>query len=246
MVARTNFLWPGDLVSQVVAIVVSMTAIMFLLPVLLAGSRELLTFTYLRNGLLLLITLLNVLSCLGRWQRIQQRVAVVTAHQGQALVGWRYDPPTWQAYAKRERRRAYMRLAQWSVPVLLIGALVIYSLLETFGAHLFWPLLDAIGANLLVIFVRIGVLPYYRILHTAPAALITLDGLCIGGNAYFWRRGDATLCAVALQHDQVQQLEFKLRVQYGRTRAIETVQVPVPAGRVAEAETVVAVLAPKV
>ena len=78
-----------------------------------------------------------------------------------------------------------------------------------------------------------------------PTAIITPEGLCIGGCAYFWRRGDATLCAVTLRQGEAEVLEFKLRVQHGRRTANQTVCVPVPLGHRTEADTVVAALASK-
>jgi len=245
MSARTNFLWTGDLVSQVVAIVVSMMAIMVLLPHLLAGSRDLPAFAYFTNVALAVVTLLNVFSCLGRWERTKQRVAAVTAHRGQALVCWRYDQQAWQAYAQAERRRAYMYLAKWSAPFLFVGAFVLYMLLQAFGSSFFWPLLSAMGVNLLVVLVRVGILPYYRIRQTVPTAIITPEGLCIGGCAYFWRQGDATLDAITLRQGLAQVLEFKLRVQQGRRAVSQTVYIPVPLGHGTEAATTVAALAPK-
>ena len=85
MVARTKFLWPGDLVSQVVSIVISMTAVMVLLPYFLAGSRGFSPFVYVVNVCLGLITLINVIVIIGRWQRTKQRVIAMSIHRGQAL-----------------------------------------------------------------------------------------------------------------------------------------------------------------
>lgn len=242
MVARTNFLWPVDLVSQVISIVASMTAIMFLLPYFLVGNGGFPTFAYLINGALAFITIINVFIIIGRWQRTKQRVGAVSAHRGQALVCWHYDQQTWQVYAQRERRHAYRLLAQWSIPFLFIGVFVVYMWLQSFGQQIFWPMLIGIGVNLLVILVKVGLLPYYRILNTAPEAIITPDGLCIGGSVYFWRQGNATLRSVTLQEGQPSMLEFKLRVQNGRSTSTQWVRVPVLPGCEAEAQQVVEAL----
>lgn len=243
--AQKNLLWPVDLVSQVVSIVVSMTAIMLLLPFVLSGRPGFAAITYSLNGALAIIMLVNVFMIIGRWQRTKQRVSAMSVYHSQVLAHWRYDQKTWRAYAESERRYAHSYLARWTLPGLIIGLSVVYLWLQLFGQQVLSPLLTAGSVNLLVLLVKTGLLPYYRVLNTPSEAIITPDGLCIGGGAYFWRQGNAKLCTVNLQQGQPSMLVFNLRVQNGRTTSTQSVRIPVPVGCAAEAATVVDALTPQ-
>lgn len=246
MVARTNFLWIGDLVSQVVSILVSIAAVMVLLPYFLGANAEFPDFGYFIYFFFGFITLINIGTVVWRWRRTQQRMDEVSTHPEQWLARWRYDSWTWQEYAQSERRRAYGSIAKWSLPILLIGAFVGYVWLQMFGQQIRWPMLTVIGINLAVLLFQVGILPYYRILHTAPEAIITPEGVCIGGNAYFWQKGNARLRSVALVQGQPNTLEFKLRIQNGRNSSTQVVRVPVLSSNETQAQQVIEKLTPSV
>lgn len=243
MVARTNFLWIGDLVIQVVFLLVSIGAVMFLMPYFLGVNGGFPDFGYFIYFFFGIITLINMGIVIWRWQRTKQRVDAIITQPAQWLARWRYDQWTWEAYAQRERRRAYGAAAKWSLPILLIGALVGYVWLQMVGQQILWPMLTVIGINLAILFFQVGILPYYRILNTAPEAIITPEGVCIGGNAYFWHQGNARLRAVTLVQGQPSTLEFKLRVQNGRNSSTQVVRVPVMSGNEGQAQQVVERLA---
>jgi len=244
MVARTNFLWLGDLVSQVLSILVSIAAVMFLVPYFLGGNADFPAFGYFIYFFFGFITLINIGIVIWRWRRLKQRVDEISTQPDQWLARWHYDEWTWQEYAQTERRRAYWTAAKWSLPILLIGVLVVYIWLQLFGQQILWPLLIVIGVNLMVLLLQVGILPYYRILNTAPEAIITPEGICIGGNAYFWQKGNASLRSIALVQGQPSALEFKLRVQNGRNSSIQRVRVPVLSGYEKQAQQVVERLTP--
>ena len=105
-------------------------------------------------------------------------------------------------------------------------------------------MLAVMAVNLLALLVQTGILPYYRILNTAPAAIITADGLCIGGSAYFWRQGNASLRALSFTPGQPNTLDFTLRVRKGRNSSTQTIRVPVPVGNEAQAQQVIERLTP--
>lgn len=245
MVTRTNFLWVGDLVSQLLSILVSIAAVVLLLPYLLGGSSELLAFTYIVYFFFGFVTLINLGIILWRWLRMQRRIAAICAQPAQWLVRWRYDHWTWQQYAQSERTQAYGAVAKWSIPFLLISAIVAYMWSQVLDQQVLGPLLTIIGLNLGVLFLQGAVLPYYRILNTAPEAIITAEGLCIGGNAYFWQQGNANLQSVDLAPGQPGALAFKLRVRRGRNRSTQVVRVPVLPGHETQAQQVVTALTPK-
>lgn len=244
MVARTNFLWVGDLVSQLLSILVSIAAVVLLLPYLL-GSSELLSFTYTVYFFFGFVTLINLGIILWRWQRMQRRIEAICAQPAQWLARWHYDHWTWQQYAQSERSQSYGAVAKWSIPFLLISAIVAYLWSQVLDQQVLAPLLTIIGLNLGVFFLQGTVLPYYRILNTAPEAIITPAGLCIGGSAYFWQEGNASLQSVDLAPGDPSALEFKLRVRRGRNRSTQVVRVPVLPGHETQAQQVVIALAPK-
>ena len=244
MVARTNFLWVGELVSQVVSILVSIAAVMVLVPYFLGANRGFPDFGYFIYFFFGFITLVNLGIVVWRWRRTQQRVDEISTQPERWLARWRYDEWTWQEYAQTERRRAYGTVAKWSLPILLIGVFVGYVWLQMFSQQILWPMLTVIGINLAVLLFQVGILPYYRILNTAPEAIITPEGVCIGGNAHFWQQGNATLRSVTLVQGQPSVLEFKLRVQNGRNSSTQWVRVPVLSGYEPQAQQVVAQLAP--
>lgn len=245
MLARTNFLWSIDLVSQVISTVVSMTALMLLLPYVLSSRAEVATLAYGINSALAIIMVTNVLMIIGRWQRTQQRVGAISVYHSQALVHWHYNQKTWRAYAESEWDHAFRLLARWLLPGVMLGGAVVYIWLQVFGEQILWPLLSAVGVNLFVLLAKTGLLPYYRILNTRPEAIITPDGLYIGGVVHFWRQGNAMLRAVTLQQGQPHVLQFNLRVQNGRTTSTHHVRIPVPPGCEVEAATVVDALNPE-
>lgn len=244
MVARTNFLWIGELVGQLLTILINTASVLFLLPYLFGFVAADAAFPYFIYFFFGLVTLVNLIFISWQWHRIQQRLNTITAQPAQWLARWSYDQWTWQAYAQRERRRHHGTIAKWSVPFLLITAFVSYMWLQTFGQRILWPMLAVMGVNLLVLLVQTGILPYYRILNTAPEAIITADGLCIGGAAYFWRQGNATLRSLALIQDQLNTLAFTLRVRKGRNRSTQVVHVPIPAGYEVQAQQVIDRLTP--
>ena len=245
MVARTNTLWIGELIGQLLAILINTTSVLFLLPYFFGLGVEgaaFLNLVYLFFGVITLITV----SVIGwQWRRTQQRLAAIDADPTQWLARWHYDQWSWQAYAQRERSRHYWTIAKWSVPFLLIAAFVSYMWLQTFGQQVLWPMLAVMGVNLLTLLVQSGILPYYRILNTAPAAIITADGICIGGSAYFWRQGNASLRALNFVPGQPNTLDFTLRIRKGRSSSTEIIRVPVPAGNEAQAENIVGLLLQK-
>lgn len=245
MVARTNLLWLGELVSQLLIILVNIASILLLLPYFFGLGAEgaaFLNLVYLFFGV---ITLINVIAIGWQWRRTQQRLDAINADPGQWLARWHYDQWGWQEYAQRERSRRYWTIAKWSLPILLIATFVSYMWLQTLGQRILWPMLTVMGVNLLALLVQTGILPYYRILNTAPEAIITADGLCIGGSAYFWRQGNASLRALNFVAGQPNTLDFTLRIRKGRNSSTQTVRVPVPVGCEAQAETIIGMLAPK-
>lgn len=188
MVARTNLLWSGELVGQLLTILVNTASVLFLLPYFFGLGAEGAAFRKLVYLFFGVITLINIIAIGWQWRRTQQRLDVINAQPAQWLARWQYDQWTWQEYAQRERNRHYWTIVKWSVPFLLITAFVSYMWLQTFGQPILWPMLAVMGVNLLMLLVQTGISPYYRILNTAPEAIITADGLCIGGSAYFWRQ----------------------------------------------------------
>ena len=242
MVMRTNFLWLGDLVSQVIAMVAGMAAVMVLLPHFFAVNGESPTFGAFMYLFFWFITLLNVGSTIWHWQRRQRRIDAVSMQPEKWLARWHYDQWTWQTYAETERRQAYWSLAKWSIPVLLIGAFVTSMWLQIFGQPILWPLLVVIGINLTVLLLQVGVLPYYRVLHTAPEAIITKESVWIGGAVYFWQQDNTGRCAVTLVQGQPSTLEFKLQIRNGRNSSNPRVRVPVPAGYEQQAQRVIDLL----
>src|SRR6476469_1552514 len=100
MVERTNFLWLGDLVGQVVLFLTSIAAVMFLVPHFLAGNSEFPPFGYFIYYFFGFITLINIIIVIVRWRRMKQRVDAVSVHPEQWLVRWHYDQWTWQEYAQ--------------------------------------------------------------------------------------------------------------------------------------------------
>jgi len=245
MVARTNYLWIGELIGQLLAILINTTSVLFLLPYFFGLGVEgaaFLNLVYLFFGV---ITLINVIAIGWQWRRTQQRLDAINAQPTQWLARWHYDQWTWQAYAQRERSQHYWTVAKWSVPFLLIAAFVSYMWLQTFGQPILWPMLTVMAVNLLALLVQTGILPYYRILNTAPEAIITAEGLCIGGATYFWRQGNATIRSLVLVKGQPDMLEFKLRIRRGRSSSAPTVYVPVPTGCEAQAERIASQLTAK-
>ena len=242
MVARTNTLWIGELVGQLLTILVNTASVLFLLPYFFGLGAEgaaFLNLVYLFFGVIILI---NVIAIGWQWRRTQQRLDAINADPTQWLARWHYDQWTWQAYAQRERSRHYWTIAKWSIPFLLMAAFVSYMWLQTFGQSILWPMLAVMGVNLLALLVQTGILPYYRILNTAPSAIITAEGLCIGGSAYFWRQGNASLRALSFTPGQPNTLDFTLRVRKGRNSSTEIIRVPVPIGCEPQAETIISIL----
>ena len=244
MVARTNTLWIGELIGQVLAILINTTSVLFLLPYFFGLGAEGAAFPNLFYLFFGVITLINVIAIGWQWRRTQQRLDAISAEPAQWLARWHYDQWTWQAYAQRERSRHYWTVAKWSIPFLLIAAFVSYMWLQTFGQPILWPMLAVMGVNLLALLVQSGILPYYRILNTAPEAIITAEGLCIGGAAYFWKQGNDSLRSLAFVHGQPNTLDFTLRVRKGRNSSTQSVRIPVPAGSEVQAQQVIDRLTP--
>ncbi len=244
MVARTNLLWLGELVGQLLMILVNTASVLFLLPYFFGLGTEGATFLNLVYLFFGVITLINVVAIGWQWRRTQQRLDAITADPAQWLARWHYDQWTWQEYAQRERSRHYWTIAKWSIPILLIAAFVSYLWLQTFGQRILWPMLAVMGINLLALLVQNAVLPYYRILKTAPEAIITADGLYIGGSAYFWRQGNASLRSLNFVPGQPNTLDFALCIRKGRNSSTQTIRVPVPVGNEAQAQQVIARLVP--
>ena len=245
MVARTNLLWLGELVSQLLIILVNISSILFLLPYFFGLGAEgaaFLNLVYLFFGV---ITLINVVAIAWQWRRTQQRLDAINADPAQWLARWHYDQWSWQEYAQRERSRHYWTIVKWSVPFLLIAAFVIYIWLQIFGQPILQPMLAVMGVNLLALLVQSAVLPYYRILNTAPEAIITADGICIGGSAYFWRQGNASLRSLNFVPGQPNTLDFTLHIRKGRNSSTQTIHIPVPIGCEPQAETIIGMLTPK-
>jgi hypothetical protein len=240
MAARTNYLWIGELVGQLLAILINTVSVLFLLPYFWGFDAALPAFGSLVYFFFGFITLINLIALGWRWRRTQQRLDTISAQPARWLARWHYDQWTWQEYAQRERNQSYWTLAKWSIPFLGIAGFVAYVWLQFFGQPILAPLLTVMGVNLLVLLVQIGVLPYHRILNTAPEAIITAEGVCIGGSAYFWQQGNTRLRSLTLVEGQPSTLEFKLRVQNGRNRSSPIVRVPVPAGYESQAQQVVA------
>lgn len=239
MVARTNFLWIGELIGQLLVIVINTASVLFLLPYIFGFDADVAGFRYLVYFFFGAITLINIIAISWQWRRTQQRLDAMRAQPTQWLVRWHYDQWAWQEYAQRERSRRYGLAAKWSIPFLAIVAIVAYMWLQFFGQRILWPMFAVMGVNLLALLVQTAILPYYRILNTAPEALITAEGVCIGGSAYFWQRGNASLQSISWQQGQSPTLDFILRVRKGRNRLTETVRVPVPAGYETQAQQVV-------
>ena len=244
MIARTNTLWIGEWVGQLFVILVNRASLLILLPYFLGLGAENTAFFNLVYLFLGVITLINIAVIGWQWRRTQQRLDAINADPTQWLARWHYDQWTWQAYAQRERRQHYWVIAKWSIPVLFFTAFISYIWLQAFGQSILWPMLAVMGVNLLALLVQIGILPYYCILNTAPEATITADGLCIGGSAYFWRQGNASLRALRFTPGQPNTLDFTLRIRKGRNSSTQTIHVPVPVGNEAQAQQVIERLTP--
>lgn len=242
MVTRTNFLWVGDLVSQVVVTVASIAAFIVVIPYFFAAVGKAPTVDTGLYRFFGLIVLINIGYTIWRWQRTQRWMDAVRMHPEKWLAHWHYDQRAWQTYAESERSQAYWSLAKWSLPVLLLGALITYGWLQILGLSIFGPLLVVIVINLAIVLLEVGVLPYYRVLQTTPQALITEESVWIGGTVYFWRHDNSSLRAVRLIQGQPNTLEFKLQVHTGRYPSFPSVRVPVPPGYEQQAQQVVDLL----
>lgn len=147
MVARTNLLWLGELVGQLLTILVNTASVLFLLPYFFGLGAEGAAFLNLVYLFLGAITLSNVIAIGWQWRRTQQRLDAINADPAHWLASWHYDQWTWQEYAQRERRRHYWTIARWSIPFMLIVAFVSYVWLQTFGQRILWPMLAVMGST---------------------------------------------------------------------------------------------------
>ncbi|MFZ4659938.1 MAG: hypothetical protein ACOYNY_23210 [Caldilineaceae bacterium] len=88
MVVRTNTLWIGELVGQLLAILINTASVLFLLPYFFglgAAGAAFLNLVYLFFGV---ITLINVVAIGWQWRRTQQRLDTINAQPGQWLAHW--------------------------------------------------------------------------------------------------------------------------------------------------------------
>ncbi len=253
MLARTSFLWLGDLLVDLLIVLTTLAAVICLLPY---WGGKAVSYASIDYGLYLYFgftALFLLLALVWNWRSLQREIATVVSHREQWLVHWSYSQQTWRAYAQRVRDHTYRHLAKWYIIFLLLGAFIGISWIQTFGYTIFWPLLTVISVGLLVTYIKVTLTPYHRVLNTVPEAIISTNGVCIGGIFYCWQQegsrfgqdSSTKLRSLALVPGQPNMLEFKLYIRSGSDHARPSVYVPVPVGCESQAQMVIERLAPK-
>jgi hypothetical protein len=250
MLVRTNFLWIGQLLADLFVVLTTVASLLYLLPYWAHADYASIDFgIYLFIGL---PALWFPITLGWGWQKLQQRITTMIGHREQWLARWSYDQRTWQEYAQSERRRTYRHLAKWYAIFLLMGALIGIPWSQMFGQTSVIHLLLVVSVGLLVTFVQVTLVPYYRALNTAPEAFISTEGICIGGTVYFWEQAHSNfwqpsglkIRSLTLVEGQPNTLEFKLYLRSGRSSSSPVVIVPIPAGCESQVMQVLAQLAP--
>lgn len=244
MIERTNFLWLGELIAEIAWAVIGVLGLLIFLPYMAAyGFPDFNDFPFI-YPMFGAVALINIGSSLWKWQRKTKWAQTLSATPEQALVHWRYDEWTWQEYAQQQSRYLLRSMAKWAPVSILIGGFVLYMWQQAFSQQIIYPLLIWMGINLALTLILMVVVPYYRIRNTAAEAIISNEGMLIGGTVHFWKSGDVTLKRVQMVEQPQHTLEFTVRIPNNRNRSTETIRVPVPAGQEQEAQRVVAALSP--
>lgn len=252
MLTRTNFLWSGELLANLLVVWTISAAFLYLLPYFAHADYASVDF-----GIYLIFVgfpvLVSPVAFGWGWRKLEQRVTTMIGHREQWLAHWRYDQHAWQEYAQHERHRSYRSLAKWYMIFLALSAFIGIPWGQMFGQDAVLHLLIVLSVGLLVTFVQVTLVPYYRVLNTPPEAIISTEGIYIGGTVYFWQPENANLWqhsstairSLTLVQGQPNMLEFKLHVRSGNDHSRPGVYVPVPAGHEAQAQQVIERLAPK-
>ncbi len=88
MVVRTNTLWIGELVGQLLTILINTASVLFLLLYFFGFGAEGAAFHNLAYLFFGVITLINVVAIGWQWRRTQQRLDTINAQPGQWLARW--------------------------------------------------------------------------------------------------------------------------------------------------------------
>lgn len=164
---------------------------------------------------------------------------------GSHLAHWTYKPEEWHAFAEEEWARTQKR-ARWApLWALLLGAvigLVLVPALGVTGLMVAVLLGVAAGWGIGRLVLSTGRQKYERARHGAAETYIGTEAALINGSYFHWSGAGVSLSGLELAPGNPSVLEFTVRAGHGTKSSYHTHRVPVPAGRLGEAEKILATL----
>lgn len=233
---RTNLLWKGELLIQIATmVVVSSPATIMPIYFLWRGGENLeYAVGILVFGVLILS--LAMLFLRWMWQMRNADVQWLLAHPARWLLHWHYEQASWQHYARSERNQ---NLLEWAIIATFFAVISLITMITTSLGSIIEGILYCLIAYAIIVvpllFLQV-LLPYVRILYTAPEAYVTRSEVCIGGNYYNWRNSGAVLIDVQLHGGDPYRLELTIALDARRRL---NVRIPVPLGQESSAQQVV-------
>lgn len=158
------------------------------------------------------------------------------------LAHWTYPAETWRSFVGEDDTRE--RRAKWQVFAIIAFWCVLFAVaFPLFDPEDGWWVSVVMGGVLVVLALVIVVgssIRARRLARNAPEARIGPDGLLLAGELHLWRGWGARLEGVDVVTGHPPCLEITYSTPAKNQRQVNTVRVPVPAGKDAEAAEVAA------